>query len=100
MITVDKRRPYLMDMRHSKFSNSNIRPELCSLEWPNLTVNNINIESSTGVDNYYLYHTVSTGTIDIDNEPNIVLNGIFGNFKILKLSNSIVKSKEKTCFLP
>ena len=100
MITVDKRRPYLMDMRHSKFSNSNIRPELCSLEWPNLTVNNINIESSTEVDNYYLYHTVSTGTIDIDNEPNIVLNGIFGNFKILKLSNSIVKSKEETCFLP
>lgn len=94
MITVDRRRPYLTDMRHSKFSISDIRSELSSLEWPNLTINNIYIDSSPEVEKYYLYHTVSNVTVDIDNEPNIVLNGIFGNFKTLKFSNSIVKFKE------
>lgn len=89
-IRVDPNRPFLCNMTHSKFLLDSIRPELKRLEYPNIEIKNLDINSNTNLNIYYLFHTYENRYIKLDKCPILNIDNLHidKNIKYIKLSNS------------
>ncbi|MDE7431243.1 MAG: hypothetical protein K2N34_04935, partial [Lachnospiraceae bacterium] len=94
-IQVNPNRPYLINMMNSKHLIDNIRPELSRMEWPNLYINNVNIDSPSDTTDYFLYHTSHNIIVELDKPIRLQINKLNYNFNDLVLSNSFIKFKRK-----
>lgn len=89
-IQVDTRRPFLCSMSHSKFLLDSIRPELKGLEYPNIKIKDLSINSDSDLNVYYLFHTYQNKYVELDKCPRLEFDNLHidKNIKDIRLSNS------------